>query len=917
VADNTATFGGGVFVSGATRTIVTSDTVIAGNRASDRGTDCDGSLTATTSTFIGVTTDCATGGLGVIHSGVADLGPLQDNGGPTLTHEPTASSPLVDAADGAGPTADQRGLPRPSGAAADFGAVERQETTQDTSAPTWVDGTLGASELTATSVRLTWSGATDDVGVTGYEISADGSVIATAGAATVSTVITGLAPETLTRFVVQALDAAGNRSTDGPGRNVTTPALPPTGHVGPAGATTDLAWMSDLPFALLETAGRTGEVVLVASAGAHPQVRVLVAPASPASLDLDGDGIADIRAAVVPQLLPFGLELDITRLATPGPADVEVIAGMPVGLLSGELPSHLVVGFRTLDSAGGPGGTVPDRVRLATTVDVPVGLDHEIGVTAHTENPDGPLLFLAGGVDGSERVGAGAANVLGMTVGPVPSRIDLSAVLSLTDIGDEPDVDLAFAWSSPEDETRPVVTFAYGERERVTAGPAEQATVVRVDPMAPATTLRIRLNPADAAGREQATVRVEGATLDMPIDELALEHRRVDGLAILGGFRDLEEDLQLAIDDAGTLRISDGHSSRTRMFIELQHPGRDFLGGAFSRPMDHLFASFRDRTAATEVLTDATLSPSKLRIGASGYSGGELILIATNGISDLRLPTPWPQASPRAWSYDSLGNTSRHTRVALVDDGERVTLALHAIGAGGLTLDLDPVVLSQVIEISTQGSASDLRILLDAAAGTPVGGPQGTTMQCQARLQPGDHSVVIDPAGRYGYAGPGTATQVDCTGARGRADRRVQGGTAAARVTIEIVDVEEAAGALPSASTIPPIPSRGQPASRSSSTTRRATSFPTGSSGARSRTCALRVTTSGRGVPSGPRTGPERGWSCGPSTASGHSVACRPSWPAPGRTSSRTSRSRRCAPTRGCRFRPRTRQGCTSGTCAR
>jgi beta-glucanase (GH16 family) len=60
---------------------------------------------------------------------VADalLGPLADNGGPTLTHLPAPGSPVVDAANAAlCPAADQRGVSRPQGAGCDAGAVERQ-----------------------------------------------------------------------------------------------------------------------------------------------------------------------------------------------------------------------------------------------------------------------------------------------------------------------------------------------------------------------------------------------------------------------------------------------------------------------------------------------------------------------------------------------------------------------------------------------------------------------------------------------------------------------------------------------------------------------------------------------------------------------------------------------------------------------
>jgi HYR domain len=53
------------------------------------------------------------------------LGPLQDNGGPTLTHALLPGSPAIDAGDNTdAPLMDQRGVPRPQGAAVDIGAFE-------------------------------------------------------------------------------------------------------------------------------------------------------------------------------------------------------------------------------------------------------------------------------------------------------------------------------------------------------------------------------------------------------------------------------------------------------------------------------------------------------------------------------------------------------------------------------------------------------------------------------------------------------------------------------------------------------------------------------------------------------------------------------------------------------------------------
>jgi hypothetical protein len=53
------------------------------------------------------------------------LGPLQNNFGPTLTMNLLPSSPAIDFGDGVGaPPTDQRGFPRPNGAGVDIGAVE-------------------------------------------------------------------------------------------------------------------------------------------------------------------------------------------------------------------------------------------------------------------------------------------------------------------------------------------------------------------------------------------------------------------------------------------------------------------------------------------------------------------------------------------------------------------------------------------------------------------------------------------------------------------------------------------------------------------------------------------------------------------------------------------------------------------------
>ena len=56
------------------------------------------------------------------------LGPLAENGGPTLTHAPLEGSPVIDAGSGdCSVSVDQRGAPRPVGPSCDIGAYESDE----------------------------------------------------------------------------------------------------------------------------------------------------------------------------------------------------------------------------------------------------------------------------------------------------------------------------------------------------------------------------------------------------------------------------------------------------------------------------------------------------------------------------------------------------------------------------------------------------------------------------------------------------------------------------------------------------------------------------------------------------------------------------------------------------------------------
>src|SRR6185436_10065289 len=116
----------------------------------------------------------------------------------------------------------------------------------DTTAPSKPTN-LSATAVNATRVHLSWSASTDDIGVTNYEISRDGSVLTTVGAVTSYNDDT-VGGATSYAYSVKALDAAGNPSAASDVANVTTPDGTPRG--APTGLTAtavsasqiDLSW---------------------------------------------------------------------------------------------------------------------------------------------------------------------------------------------------------------------------------------------------------------------------------------------------------------------------------------------------------------------------------------------------------------------------------------------------------------------------------------------------------------------------------------------------------------------------------------------------------------------------------------------------------------------------------------------------
>jgi uncharacterized repeat protein (TIGR02543 family) len=129
----------------------------------------------------------------------------------------------------------------------------------DTTPPTAPTG-LSASNLTSTSVALSWIASSDDVGVVGYDIYANGALLGSTTTQTTAT-ISGLTPGTSYGFTIKAKDAAGNVSPASGGITVVT--LLPI-DVQPPTAPSNLVWTNDDMTVTMSWGASTDDVGVVA-----------------------------------------------------------------------------------------------------------------------------------------------------------------------------------------------------------------------------------------------------------------------------------------------------------------------------------------------------------------------------------------------------------------------------------------------------------------------------------------------------------------------------------------------------------------------------------------------------------------------------------------------------------------------------
>ena len=149
----------------------------------------------------------------------------------TVTGTPPATSTTVT---GLSPSTSYTFTVRARDAAGNTSAASNAVTvttnppSSDTTPPTAPSG-LTSTGKTDTSVTLSWTASTDNVGVTAYDVYAGSSVVKTVTGTppATSTTVTGLSPSTTYTFTVKARDAAGNTSAASNAVTVTTNSGPP------------------------------------------------------------------------------------------------------------------------------------------------------------------------------------------------------------------------------------------------------------------------------------------------------------------------------------------------------------------------------------------------------------------------------------------------------------------------------------------------------------------------------------------------------------------------------------------------------------------------------------------------------------------------------------------------------------------
>jgi CSLREA domain-containing protein len=222
ISDNSASNGGGinnkVVLASVGPSAMFKNTIVAGNHGGEFDSDVQGTFNSQGHNLIGQS-GCGVGFcftnediVGTFANPIDPmLGPLANNGGPTMTHALLEGSPAIDKGVAVeGITTDQRGFARPQGTASDIGSFESEFTViQDTIKPHVSAATpTGTGVARGTNLTATFSEKMDPLSITNstfklFKVKPDGS----------TTQITNVSVKLSTDGLVAKLNPFGTSST--------------------------------------------------------------------------------------------------------------------------------------------------------------------------------------------------------------------------------------------------------------------------------------------------------------------------------------------------------------------------------------------------------------------------------------------------------------------------------------------------------------------------------------------------------------------------------------------------------------------------------------------------------------------------------------------------------------------------------
>jgi hypothetical protein len=201
----------------------------------------------------------------------------------TVTY--SAADPWPAAAAGAGPSLELQDWSSDNALASSWtansavtgtpGKVNSTTSPPPDTTPPSSPGTLTASAVGTTQLTLNWGAANDNVAVTGYRLTRNGTVLP--GPVTgLSFTDTGLAPATTYSYTVQALDAAGNVGPAGNTLGVTTAADTSFSETwtGADGSAWGPAWASGAVSGSVTRQGGAGQLAVSDTAGAYARAQL-------------------------------------------------------------------------------------------------------------------------------------------------------------------------------------------------------------------------------------------------------------------------------------------------------------------------------------------------------------------------------------------------------------------------------------------------------------------------------------------------------------------------------------------------------------------------------------------------------------------------------------------------------------------